>query len=59
MSTVSLRLRVGQVPWITENVLKGRMGGEEEGMMDKGRSSISKAPVICSEHTLSYQEEFR
>lgn len=35
MSTVSLRLRVGQVPWITENMLKGRMGGEEEGMTDK------------------------
>jgi len=34
MSTVSLRPRLGQVPWITEYVLKVTHGGEEEGMTD-------------------------
>lgn len=58
MSTVSLIPRVGQEPWITVNVLKGRMGVRGGGYDGhKGRSSISKAPVICCEHALSNKEE--
>lgn len=56
MSTVSLRPRVGQVPWIIGNVLKDVWGG----MTDiKADLAFSKAAVICCEHTLSYQEEVR